>query len=110
MLNVFTARDGSARNPLCVFLDGTASSEERRQAVAADLGQREMVSVDDIETARLQIYTPVNPLPFAGHPLVGSSWLLAQTQDRPPGLLRPPAGKVPTWIEDGVTWIRGRAE
>ncbi len=110
VLNVFTALDGSEGNPLGVFLDGAAIADERRQAVATDLGYSETVFVDDLATGRLQIYTPVNPLPFAGHPLVGSSWLLAQTQDRAPEMLRPPAGEVPTWIEEGATWIRGRAE
>jgi predicted PhzF superfamily epimerase YddE/YHI9 len=110
VLNVFTALDGTEGNPLGVFLDSTAIADERRQAVAADLGYSETVFVDDLETGRLQIYTPVNQLPFAGHPLVGSSWLLAQTQDRAPDMLRPPAGDVPTWIENGATWIRGRGE
>lgn len=110
VLNVFTALDGSEGNPLGVFLDGAAISEDKRQAVAAHLNYSETVFVDDLATARLQIYTPVNQLPFAGHPLVGTSWLLSQTQDRAPDTLRPPAGEVPTWIEDGATWIRGRAE
>ena len=110
VLNVFTALDGSEGNPLGVFLDGAAISEAQRQAVAADLNYSETVFVDDLATARLQIYTPQSQLPFAGHPLVGTSWLLSQTQDRAPDLLRPPAGEVPTWVEDGMTWIRGRAE
>jgi predicted PhzF superfamily epimerase YddE/YHI9 len=110
VLNVFTALDGSEGNPLGVFLDGAAIAEGERQAVAADLNYSETVFVDDLATARLQIYTPVSQLPFAGHPLVGTSWLLAQTQDRAPDALRPPAGEVPTWVEDGATWIRGRAE
>jgi PhzF family phenazine biosynthesis protein len=110
LLNVFTALDGSEGNPLGVFLNGAAIAEERRQAVATDLGYSETVFVDNLETGRLQIHTPVNQLPFAGHPLVGSSWLLAQTQDRAPDMLRPPAGDVPTWIENGATWIRGRDE
>jgi predicted PhzF superfamily epimerase YddE/YHI9 len=110
VLNVFTALDGSEGNPLGVFLDGAAIDEERRQAVAADLGYSETVFVDELETASLQIYTPANQLPFAGHPLVGISWLLARTQDCAPEVLRPPAGAVPTWIEDGATWIRGRVE
>jgi len=110
VLNVFTALDGSEGNPLGVFLDGAAISEDDRQGVAADLNYSETVFVDDLSSARLQIYTPTNQLPFAGHPLVGTSWLLSQTQDHAPDTLRPPAGEVPTWIEDGATWIRGRAE
>ena len=110
VLNVFTALDGSEGNPLGVFLDGTAIAEGDRQAVAADLNFSETVFVDDLATATLQIYTPANQLPFAGHPLVGTSWLLAQTQGGAPQVLRPRAGEVPTWVEDGATWIRGRAE
>jgi predicted PhzF superfamily epimerase YddE/YHI9 len=52
----------------------------------------------------------VDELPFAGHPLVGTSWLLARERTAVP-VLRPPAGEVPTFLDgDGVTWIRGRAE
>ena len=109
VLNVFTALDGSEGNPLGVFLEGAAIAEGERQAVAADLNFSETVFVDDLETARLQIYTPQNQLPFAGHPLVGTSWLIGQTNTQP-DVLRPPAGDVLTWVEDGATWIRGRAE
>jgi len=107
VLNVFTARDGSEGNPFGVFLDGGAIAEKWRQAVAVDLNFSETMFVDDRETAQLQIYSPMNQLPFAGHPLVGNSCLLAQTQDRPPEILRPPAGEVPTWIEDGATRSEG---
>jgi predicted PhzF superfamily epimerase YddE/YHI9 len=109
-LNVFTAPDGSSGNPLGVFLDGPAIAAERRQAIAADLGYSETVFVDDRETGALEIYTPRHPLPFAGHPLVGTAWLLGQTRSKPPTALHPPIGAVATWVEDGATWIRGRAE
>ena len=109
-LNVFTALDGSEGNPLGVFLDGGAIAEERRQTIAADLNYSETVFVDDLEAGLLQIYRPEDQLPFAGHPLVGTSWLIAHTQEHAPEVLRPPAGDVPTWVENGATWIRGRAE
>ena len=48
-------------------------------------------------------------LPLAGHPLVGTAWLLAH-EGTPVETLRPPAGEVPTWSEDEVTWIRGKPE
>ncbi len=109
VLNVFTAPDGSKGNPLGVFLDGAAISEADRQTVAADLNFSETVFVDELDTARLQIYTPQDQLPFAGHPLVGTSWLLRR-EGTAAEVLRPPAGDVPTWVEDSATWIRGRAE
>jgi predicted PhzF superfamily epimerase YddE/YHI9 len=110
VLRVFVAPGGSGGNPLGVFLDGGAVPEGRRQEVAADLGFSETVFVDDPSSGRVRIFTPAAELPFAGHPLVGTSWLLARERTAV-ALLRPPAGEVPTYLDgDGVTWIRGRAE
>jgi predicted PhzF superfamily epimerase YddE/YHI9 len=110
VLRVFVAPDGSGGNPLGVFLDGPAVPEGRRQAIATDLGFSETVFVLDPPAGRLRIFTPAGELPFAGHPLVGTSWLLARKRSAV-ATLRPPAGEVPTWVDDqGVTWIRGRAE
>ena len=110
VLRVFVAPEGTGGNPLGVFLDGPAEPEGRRQAVAADLGFSETVFVDDPPTGAVRIFTPAAELPFAGHPLVGTSWLLARERTAV-AVLRPPAGEVPTFLdEDGVTWIRGRAE
>jgi predicted PhzF superfamily epimerase YddE/YHI9 len=109
VVNVFTAPDGSEGNPLGVFLDGAEIPEAQRQAIAADLNFSETVFLDDRERAELEIYTPTHFIPFAGHPLVGTSWLLTH-ENTPRATLRPPAGEVHTWLEDGLTWIRGRAE
>jgi predicted PhzF superfamily epimerase YddE/YHI9 len=110
VLRVFVAPDGTGGNPLGVFLAGAAVPSDRRQAVAADLGFSETVFVDDPAAGGLRIFTPVAELPFAGHPLVGTSWLLARERTAV-AVLRPPAGEVPTFLDgDGVTWIRGRAE
>jgi predicted PhzF superfamily epimerase YddE/YHI9 len=110
VLRVFVAPEGTGGNPLGVFLDGTAVPTDRRQAVAADLGFSETVFVDDPAAGAVRIFTPRAELPFAGHPLVGTSWLLARERTAV-AVLRPPAGEVPTFLDDdGVTWIRGRAE
>jgi predicted PhzF superfamily epimerase YddE/YHI9 len=110
VLRVFVAPDGTGGNPLGVFLGGAAVPERRRQAVAADLGFSETVFVDDPAAGGVRIFTPAAELPFAGHPLVGTSWLLARERTAV-AVLRPPAGEVPTFLDgDGVTWIRGRAE
>jgi predicted PhzF superfamily epimerase YddE/YHI9 len=110
VLRVFVAPEGTGGNPLGVFLDGSAVPEGRRQEVAADLGFSETVFVDDAAAGAVRIFTPAAELPFAGHPLVGTSWLLARERTAV-AVLRPPAGEVPTFTDgDGVTWIRGRAE
>jgi predicted PhzF superfamily epimerase YddE/YHI9 len=110
VLRVFVAPEGTGGNPLGVFLNGPAVPEGRRQKVAADLGFSETVFVDDPPAGVVRIFTPAAELPFAGHPLVGTSWLLARERTAV-AVLRPPAGEVPTFVDDdGVTWIRGRAE
>ena len=109
VLRVFVGDGGAGGNPLGVFLDGAQVAEGERQGIAADLGFSETVFVEDPEQGRLRIFTPKEELPFAGHPLVGTAWLLtSEGLDVP--TLRPPAGEVPVRIEGGVTFISGRPE
>jgi predicted PhzF superfamily epimerase YddE/YHI9 len=109
---VFVDASGAAGNPLGVFLDGGAVPRHQRQQLAAQLGYSETVFVDDAGSGALEIYTPAVALPFAGHPSVGSAWLLLQSRSReaPPLALRPPAGEVGVFTEDEMTWIRARGE
>lgn len=109
VVRVFVGPGGTGGNPLGVFLDGAAVPEDRRQAIAADLAFSETVFVDDPRVGRLRIYTPTTELPFAGHPLVGTAWLLARAGTWVDAL-RPPAGVVATWEDDDRHWIRARAE
>ena len=83
-LRVFLGPGGEGGNPLGVFLDGGAIAPADRQAVAAALGFSETVFVDDRATGELRIFTPAVELPLAGHPLVGTSWLLGVDMLRPP--------------------------
>lgn len=109
VVRVFVGPPGAGGNPLGVFLDGGSVGTDRYQPVAADLGFSETVFVEDRDEARLRIFTPALELPLAGHPLVGSSWLLHR-DGPPPGVLRPPAGEVPTWEDGGHTWISADPE
>ncbi|MEP7056029.1 MAG: PhzF family phenazine biosynthesis protein [Actinomycetota bacterium] len=109
VLRVFTDEAGDGGNPLGVFVDGRAVPAERRQEIAADLGFSETVYVDDAAGGELRIFTPARELPLAGHPLVGTAWLLAHL-GRPVDVLRPPSGEVPTWRDGDLVWIRARPE
>ena len=104
VLKVFIGPDGGGGNPLGVFLDGRAIVPDRRQGVAYELGFSETVFVDDPVEGRIQILTPARELPFAGHPSVGTAWLLHET-GRPITVLRPPAGDVPVRRDDERTWV-----
>jgi predicted PhzF superfamily epimerase YddE/YHI9 len=111
VVNVFTDAEGRYGNPLGVVLDTAGLDDARRQAIASELNYSETVFVDDVAEARLRIFTPAAEIPLAGHPLVGTSWLLAQVTGIPVETLRPlRASNVDTWLEDGVTWIRARIE
>jgi predicted PhzF superfamily epimerase YddE/YHI9 len=109
VLRVFCAADGSGGNPLGVFVDGAHVPEGQRQAVAADLGFAETVFVDDAERGELRIFTPEVELPLAGHPLVGSAWLLRERGFDVP-VLRPPAGEVPVGFDGDLVHVSGNPE
>jgi predicted PhzF superfamily epimerase YddE/YHI9 len=109
VLRVFCAEDGSGGNPLGVFLDGAEVPEDRRQAIAHDLGFSETVFVDDPRRAEMRILTPDEELPLAGHPLVGTAWLLRE-RGYAPATLRPPAGEVTVRFEGDLTCTAGRPE
>jgi predicted PhzF superfamily epimerase YddE/YHI9 len=109
VLRVFVGPDGRGGNPLGVFLDGSAVPADRRAAVAAELGFSETVFVDDRALGAIRIFTPAAELPFAGHPTVGTAWLLRET-GTPVEVLRPPAGEVGVRHDPERTWIRARAE
>lgn len=104
VLKVFVGPDGRGGNPLGVFLDGSVIDSHRRQGIAYELGYSETVFVDDRPEGRIQIMTPARELPFAGHPSVGTSWLLHET-GTPIATLRPPAGDVPVRRDDERTWV-----
>jgi PhzF family phenazine biosynthesis protein len=106
VLRVFCDGQGRFASPLGVVLDGPAIPPERRQPLAAELGFSETVYVDDADTGQLRIFAPTAELPFAGHPLVGTAWLLSRHLTRPVTQLNPPAGPVPTWTSHDQVWIR----
>ncbi len=106
VLRVFVGEDGSGGNPLGVFPQGSEVPQADRQGVAASLGFSETVFVDDAAEGRLRIFTPGTELPFAGHPLVGTAWLLAREGYGVP-VLRPPAGEVPVRSDGDLTFVSG---
>lgn len=77
VLRVFT-RENTGGNHLGVVTDVSGLSDRVMAEVAADLGFSETVFVDWRHggVPRTRIFTPSVELPFAGHPLVGSAWVL----------------------------------
>ncbi len=79
-LDVFTdTRFGG--NPLAVFPDARGITDAEMQALAAEFNLSETTFVlppeDPANTARVRIFTPKLEMPFAGHPNVGTGFVLA---------------------------------
>jgi predicted PhzF superfamily epimerase YddE/YHI9 len=109
LLRVFCGENDSGGNPLAVFLDGAEVPPEARQRAAAELGLSETVFVDDPARGEIRIFTPAVELDFAGHPVVGSAWLLAERRT-PVETLRVPAGEAAVRYEGGAAFVSGRPE
>jgi predicted PhzF superfamily epimerase YddE/YHI9 len=109
VLRVFVNENGEWGNPLGVFLRGDLVPASERQSIAAELGFSETVFVDDPDGGQVRIYTPSVELPFAGHPTVGTAWLLAK-EGAAPKALRTPAGEASVRCEGGATYISARPE
>jgi predicted PhzF superfamily epimerase YddE/YHI9 len=101
VLRVFTDAAGASGNLLGVVRDARDIPHARRQAIASELGYSETVFVE--RESRVQIFTPTVELPFAGHPMVGTAWLLAEP------VLHAPAGDVATRVQGDRAWVLARA-
>lgn len=105
VLSVFCGPDGRHGNKLGVVRDGRKYPDTAsRQALAAELGFSETVFVDDPERGHLDIHTPGLRLPFAGHPVVGTAWLLDIE------ILELEVGEVFARQDGEFTWITARPE
>jgi trans-2,3-dihydro-3-hydroxyanthranilate isomerase len=68
-----------AGNPVAVFTDGRGVDDEEMQRLARELNLSETVFVLPAEAgghARIRIFTPSAELPFAGHPTIGTAFVL----------------------------------
>src|SRR5450432_4751094 len=118
-VDVFTA-DQFSGNPLAVVLNAEGLSTEQMQAVAAEFNLAETTFVlppqDSAHTAGVRIFTPRAEMPFAGHPNIGTAFVLARLgvsygrvipSDRV--IFEEKAGLVPiSLLKDGTTILGAR--
>jgi trans-2,3-dihydro-3-hydroxyanthranilate isomerase len=80
-LDVFTTKR-FAGNPLAVVTDGDGLSTAKMQAIAREMNLSETVFIqkptNNRALARLRIFTTTRELPLAGHPVIGTWFLLAE--------------------------------
>jgi trans-2,3-dihydro-3-hydroxyanthranilate isomerase len=79
-VDVFTGRPFGG-NPLAVFPEAEGLTQVEMQCLAREMNLSETTFVLPPRTPgadfRVRIFTPVRELPFAGHPVVGTHWVLA---------------------------------
>jgi trans-2,3-dihydro-3-hydroxyanthranilate isomerase len=100
-----------AGNQLAVFTDARGIPEERLQQLAREINFSETVFVFPPAGeghARIRIFTPSLELPFAGHPVLGTAFVLAAPLQLDELLLETGAGIVPVRLErDGRLAVFG---
>lgn len=92
-------------NQLAVVEDAAELADDIMQAIAREMNFSEttfVVSQAD-KRAGVRIFTPGEELPFAGHPTLGTAWVLCS--GRGDVTLALAAGDVPVRFEDGVGWL-----
>src|SRR6185436_12455480 len=86
-VDVFTDRRFGG-NPLAVFPNASGITDEQMQALASEFNLSETTFVlppdNPQHHAKVRIFTPRAELPFAGHPNVGTGYVLATRDAKPP--------------------------
>lgn len=101
--DVFTDR-AFGGNPLAVVLDAGGLSTAQMQAIAGEFNYSETTFVlppaDPAHDAQVRIFTVRSEIPFAGHPNVGTAFVLATLAAKPPArlLFEEKAGLVPVEV------------
>jgi trans-2,3-dihydro-3-hydroxyanthranilate isomerase len=89
-VDVFTDR-AFGGNPLAVVLDAGGLSTAQMQAIACEFNYAETTFVlpprDPDHDAEVRIFTVRSEIPFAGHPNVGTAFVLAMRAAKPPARL-----------------------
>lgn len=116
VVDVFT-EEPLQGNPLAVFPDASGIEDALLQKIARELNLSETVfvfpSAQTGHAARLRIFTPLQEIPFAGHPTVGTGFVLLDEGAVAKGvehfILEEKIGPVSVRVEHGdrpVVWLK----
>ena len=110
LLDVFTDRPLSG-NQLCVVPEPLDLSPATMQALAAEMGFSETTFVTRLESDRywVRIFTPASELPFAGHPTLGTAFVLvSEGHVSSPATQVLAAGEIPVEVDLAAGFARMR--
>ncbi len=83
IVDVFTQTQFSG-NPVAVIHDARQLSDEEMQSITVEFGFSETTFIlppeNNASDARVRIFTPVEEIPFAGHPNIGTAFAIATNE------------------------------
>ncbi|MDQ1164837.1 MULTISPECIES: PhzF family phenazine biosynthesis protein [unclassified Flavobacterium] len=102
-----------AGNQLAVFMDAENLSSEQMQQIAREINFAESTFVTKLDRennkAEIKIFTPANEMQFAGHPIIGTSWVLINKvfENSPNEIkLKVPIGEIPIHQTEDLIWLK----
>lgn len=106
IIRVFTDEKGKFGNPVgIVFDEQHVLPPKKRQSIATKLGFSETVFINSSKTGEVSIFNPQQEVPFAGHALVGTAWLLAKTNSEPLNELICQGKHIKVYKGNDLTWV-----
>ncbi|MFV8326805.1 PhzF family phenazine biosynthesis protein [Flavobacterium sp. ZS1P14] len=102
-----------AGNQLAVFLGADVLSAEEMQKIAREINFAESTFITKVEPensrAAIRIFTPEHEMKFAGHPIIGTSWVLMNKifENQPEKIrLSVPIGEIPVHQSGDLVWLQ----
>src|SRR5215217_317420 len=109
-VDVFT-RTRFGGNQLAVFPEAEGLSDDEMQAIAREMNFSESTFVlpptDPTADAQVRIFTPGRELPFAGHPVVGTAFVLARERRKTDLRLELKIGRLAGRADPGAGTVGG---
>lgn len=112
IVDVFAEKKYSG-NQLAVFLDAINLSTEEMQKIASEINFAETTFITEMQpsenSASIRIFTPEKEMQFAGHPIIGTSWVLMnKIMDSKPRNFKisVPVGQIPIKQSGELVWLQ----
>jgi trans-2,3-dihydro-3-hydroxyanthranilate isomerase len=112
IVDVF-AEEKYAGNQLAVFLDADGLNTEQMQKIAREINFAESTFITCIQpennSAEIRIFTAEHEMQFAGHPVIGTSWVLMNKiiESQPRNFkLSVPVGEIPIQQSGDLVWLQ----
>lgn len=112
IVDVFTDKK-YAGNQLAVFLEAGALSDKQMQEIARETNFAESTFITNLDTenntAAIRIFTPEHEMQFAGHPIIGTSWVLMHKifENQPEKIsISVPIGEIPIHKAGDMIWLQ----